>query len=518
MARVALCLSGNFFNRFSEDAGYLGFEHLKSQVLDRHSTDVFLFTRDVRNEARIRQVWAPWLACSVFEDPRKFEEAFHESSLAHSNLTGPDTSRTVFGSASFFYQRDRALELCIEHADAEQVDYDFILLARLDAGQIDKHNGRQGFRVSEVPGTLSNFRGHIGLAAWDQFNEGLPDQWLVFGMEDAKAWRGSYRRMEASLRPGSKFMQWASSGITDSNLRDEFSNEVFKISEKKCDSVRPLSRVLDNHLLLKFDLIETELYGRIRPGFDSNGIVQLIYTHDTYFDALWVTLECQIRHLGTFQKTYIAANRIPSSDELPEVARELELIWLVYDEGKAYSDRLAQVVEEVSEEIVFFAHEDMPLMSTPRTDYLFEAKDLLIAKQNLACARLIRVALLRWPLSAYRVGFRAFSKIPRFSKWQVTVQPTIWKRSSFVRFLEEVKGLSVWEFETASANAMRRTKLRALQPKFSGVRRGRHHRDSAVYPYVATAIVKGKWNFSEYPELGKILESNGLDPLVRGIG
>ena len=516
MAKVALCLSGNFFNRFSEDAGYLGFEHLRSQVLQQHSTDVFLFTRDVKNEARIRQAWDPWLVSSAFEDPKRFEEVFRKSSLAQSSLAGPDTSRTVFGSASFFYQRDRALELCIEHADAEGIDYDFIIWARLDAGQIDKYNGRQGFRVSEVPGDLSNFRRHIGLATWNQFNEGLPDQWLVFGMEDAKAWRGSYRRMEASLRPGSDFMNWASSGITDSKLSDKFSNEVFKISEKKSDSVRPLSKVLDNHLLLKFDFLETELYGRIRPGFDSHDIVQLIYTHDTYFDALWVMLECQIRHLGTFQKTYIAANRIPARDELPEVARELDLIWLVYDEDKAYSDRLTQVIEEVSEEIVFFTHEDMPLLSTPRTDHLFEAKDVLIARQNLACARLIRVALLRWPFAAYRVGFRAFSKIPRYSKWQVTVQPTIWKRSSFVRFLEEVRGMSVWEFETASAKAMRRIKLRALQPKFSGVRRGRHHRDSAVYPYVATAIVKGKWNFSEYPELEKILETNGLDPRARG--
>ena len=43
------------------------------------------------------------------------------------------------------------------------------------------------------------------------------------------------------------------------------------------------------------------------------------------------------------------------------------------------------------------------------------------------------------------------------------------------------------------------------------------HYDSNAYPYVATAIVKGKWNMSGYPnELNRILKENNIDKNVRG--
>ena len=43
------------------------------------------------------------------------------------------------------------------------------------------------------------------------------------------------------------------------------------------------------------------------------------------------------------------------------------------------------------------------------------------------------------------------------------------------------------------------------------------HYDSSVYPYVATAIVKGKWNMSQYPkQLEEILRENKINVNDRG--
>lgn len=36
-------------------------------------------------------------------------------------------------------------------------------------------------------------------------------------------------------------------------------------------------------------------------------------------------------------------------------------------------------------------------------------------------------------------------------------------------------------------------------------KRGMSHYDSSIWPYIATAIVKGRWNFSEYPNELKYL-------------
>ena len=49
-------------------------------------------------------------------------------------------------------------------------------------------------------------------------------------------------------------------------------------------------------------------------------------------------------------------------------------------------------------------------------------------------------------------------------------------------------------------------------------KRGMHHYDSSVFPFIASAIVKGKWNLSEYPEeLGSLLDEYEIDPTIRGI-
>ena len=49
-------------------------------------------------------------------------------------------------------------------------------------------------------------------------------------------------------------------------------------------------------------------------------------------------------------------------------------------------------------------------------------------------------------------------------------------------------------------------------------KRGMHHYDSSVYPYVATAIVKGKWSIDVYGDmLEKVLLENNIDVSERGI-
>jgi hypothetical protein len=49
-------------------------------------------------------------------------------------------------------------------------------------------------------------------------------------------------------------------------------------------------------------------------------------------------------------------------------------------------------------------------------------------------------------------------------------------------------------------------------------KRRRYHYDNYVYPYIATALVRGKWNLREYNvELGKILTEYKIDINKRGI-
>jgi hypothetical protein len=49
-------------------------------------------------------------------------------------------------------------------------------------------------------------------------------------------------------------------------------------------------------------------------------------------------------------------------------------------------------------------------------------------------------------------------------------------------------------------------------------KRGMYHYDSSVFPYIATAINKGKWNYSEYQtELDSLFAEYQINPFERGI-
>jgi hypothetical protein len=97
---------------------------------------------------------------------------------------------------------------------------------------------------------------------------------------------------------------------------------------------------------------------------------------------------------------------------------------------------------------------------------------------------------------------------------QFSIQPTLIKVSRLQEILQEAGPVSIWELE--------RTVRRKINDFVSyigdEIKRGQHHYDSIVFPYTATAIVKGKWNFSEYEkELTQILKESNIDKEIRGV-
>ena len=50
------------------------------------------------------------------------------------------------------------------------------------------------------------------------------------------------------------------------------------------------------------------------------------------------------------------------------------------------------------------------------------------------------------------------------------------------------------------------------------VKRGVYHCDSIIFPYISTAIVKGKWNESEYKnELNSVFTEFNINKTIRGV-
>lgn len=97
------------------------------------------------------------------------------------------------------------------------------------------------------------------------------------------------------------------------------------------------------------------------------------------------------------------------------------------------------------------------------------------------------------------------------------MQATIWKTSDYIKLMDHVKS-NIWLENEKYPKSMIDMGMKGVYHYDNEPKRGFNHYDSNVYPYIATALVKGKWITSEYSnELIPILNENNIDVNKRGI-
>jgi|TARA_Y100000033_G_scaffold32754_1_gene31339 hypothetical protein len=216
------------------------------------------------------------------------------------------------------------------------------------------------------------------------------------------------------------------------------------------------------------------------------GVANIVYTHSDYFDVLEVFLEQQ--------KTFGIDNITIFSDKNFNKTHK----HIIYDSDLSYTEKLKSCLEQLDEEFVLYQHEDMFLYSKPNFKKIAEYLNIL-QKDNFDFVRLSRTG--NCILTQSDSSFCLWEIDPESEDF-FAVQPSIWKRESLIKFLEESGNSTIWDLELNSGKI--NSSIRGLLHYDAEPPRGGHF-DSFVWPYVATAIVKGKWNFKEYAlELGDI--------------
>ena len=98
-----------------------------------------------------------------------------------------------------------------------------------------------------------------------------------------------------------------------------------------------------------------------------------------------------------------------------------------------------------------------------------------------------------------------------------SVKPSLCKRESLHRLYENCDVEKIHEFEPKAHLMSILLNHKNLYYYDNEPQRGLCHWDSKVYQYVATAIVKGKWNYSEYEsELSIMHKEYKIDKNIRG--
>ena len=223
----------------------------------------------------------------------------------------------------------------------------------------------------------------------------------------------------------------------------------------------------------------------------------VVYTHTDMKD-IWPMFFGQLKKYIGNRKVYVAVNE--DDKELSDYIR------IIYDDSKKYTERWQKILSEITEEIIFFLHEDMILFDKPNFE-LIEKYYEYVKNGEANSIKLI--------LAGDVFTLSEFDKTlvqNEYSKF--SIQPTIVTKEVFKRTLETAGELNIWEFEQKVISTGRDYMVRIGKEK----KRGVYHYDSLVFPYTATAINKGKWNYNEYQkELDELFTEYEINPFERGI-
>jgi len=234
-------------------------------------------------------------------------------------------------------------------------------------------------------------------------------------------------------------------------------------------------------------------------------IAFIMYTHSSYSDIWPLFFGQTAKYVNDVDMDkYIFVDKI-----VPGIPDDYTPI--LYSKNK-YVEDVVSCLEQVPNEYCIFQHEDMFLYKQSDTAELGTLfRNMMV--DNLDSIRFIKAAQTHDAATSNPKLYLMKDSSP----WIFSIQPSLWKTESLYRVYRRTGGASIWDFETKAQNTVRDLKMRIAYTYDNEPKRGRQHYDSNVWPYIATAVLKGKWTTSEYPELKALLEEYKIDPNIRGI-
>jgi len=230
----------------------------------------------------------------------------------------------------------------------------------------------------------------------------------------------------------------------------------------------------------------------------------ILYTHTDYKDVWKMFFNQSDKYLGNIEKI-IFVNKFDEA-----IPNEYHKVF--YDEKLNYTKRVVQCLNQIESDVVLFLHEDMILFDTP--DYEKINKFIELTKNNATdFIKLIKVDSEEDQTEHYA----NLIKTPK--NLMFSVQPTICN-SDKLKNIFSLFDCNIWDFENQVSTACLHFKyINCFMASTNlDIKRGLYHYDSNVFPYIATAIVKGKWNYSEYKnELDVLFNQYKINKKERGI-
>jgi hypothetical protein len=223
----------------------------------------------------------------------------------------------------------------------------------------------------------------------------------------------------------------------------------------------------------------------------------IVYTHTDMKD-IWPMFFGQLKKYIGDTKVYVAVNE--------DDTQISDYICIIYDDTKQYTERWKEILDKIEEETFMFMHEDMILFD--KINYQLLEKYIEYVKDDYVES--IKLILAGDKFDEWVIDKTLITN--QYAKF--SIQPTITTKKVFRGHVDISSPLNIWQFEEAVVSSGKDFMVRLGGER----KRGLYHYDSLVFPYIATAINKGKWNLNEYQEeLNPMFEEYNINPFERGM-
>ena len=184
----------------------------------------------------------------------------------------------------------------------------------------------------------------------------------------------------------------------------------------------------------------------------------------------------------------------------------------LYENDSKYYQQMINALSEVKTDYVIYSQEDYILFDNVNKDKINKLIKLLDEDNKISFIRLI--------YSGIDFNIKDYNDelfyLNQDNMYYFSTQITIWRTKDLIEMFKSSKTKSIFDEPENSLHLKNLGKI-GLCVKEKGDRVGGHY-NSSVYPYIATAIVKGKWNETEYGNKLKVIFSEyNINKELRGV-
>ena len=228
---------------------------------------------------------------------------------------------------------------------------------------------------------------------------------------------------------------------------------------------------------------------------------------------LWEMFFGQLEKHFPNQKTYVFTDK---SDGLPA-----NVIPILYDPASNFRTQYLSCIKQVEEEFMIYFNEDYILYDDANVKLINEYVEIMKSDSEISF-----IKTNKGDINSTNTHYNNRNDLMFLNpdgKYFFSQNVAIWR----TRILEKIHELgpdlhigdlrTTLQFEVEANQVCRDLKLHGLYMYHGEPKRGVYHYDSIVFPYIATAIIKGKWNIAEYShELFPLLNHYKIDMKLRG--